>query len=376
MRRIAVVRANALGDFIFTLPALDALRRAYPKAHVTLLARAWHADFLRGRGCVDAIEVLPALPGLGGEGRPRAPDAEVEAFLERMRERRFDLAFQMHGGGRNSNPFTRSLGARLTIGARTSDAQALDRCLPYEPRQNERLRLLELAALAGARARDLDPRLPVLGRDREELARHWTPDGRTLAVLQPGATDPRRRWPAESFAAVGDALAAEGAVVAVNGTDAERETTRAVIAAMRSAAVDLTGALSIGGLSALLGHASVVVSNDTGPLHLAQALGAPTVGIYWLLNFMAFSPLVWEGRRHFMSYTTRCPECGAVNLEQRCAHDPSFVSEVRVEEVACAARELLRQRAPRQSAAGAGRAREPRTPSSRPDPGRRGAAAR
>jgi hypothetical protein len=126
---------------------------------------------------------------------------------------------------------------------------------------------------------------------------------------------------------------------------------------MRSRPADLTGALSISGLAALLARARLVVSNDTGPLHLAQALGTPTVGIYWLTNLLTCAPLAWEGRRMAVSLDPDCPVCGRPNLVERCEHDVSFVASVPMQEVIAAALALFTPPARKRSAAASGRAR-------------------
>src|SRR3712207_593046 len=118
-----------LGDLIGTLPAAEALAAAYPGARITLLGMPVHADLLRDRPSPFAdVVVLPARPGVReGQEDPAA----TAAFVAAMREQRFDLAVQVHGGGRNSNPFLLDLGARHTVGTRTEDATALERNLPY-----------------------------------------------------------------------------------------------------------------------------------------------------------------------------------------------------------------------------------------------------
>ena len=368
VRSIALVRANALGDFIFMLPALEALRRAYPGARISLLAKTWHARFLEGRECgLDEVVIIPDMPGFGGDVI-QAADGDIRDFFAQMRERRFDVAFQLNDGGMHSNAFVRKLRPRISIGAREAGAPPLDRWLRYAPLQNERLRLLELAELAGARPSSLDPRLPLLPRDAEELSMHWHSDGRPLVVLQPGAEDIRRRWPAEGFARVGDELAAKGAEIALHGTEAERESTAAVARAMHSPVVDLTGALTISGLAALLARASLVISNDTGPLHLAQALGTPTVGIYGFARMLVSSPLAWEGKRMAVSRNQGCPACGQPDLVERCMHDVSFVADVSGEEVTALAMELFRPRARRAIARASARGPAPPRHAFHPDP--------
>src|SRR5579883_2710543 len=106
VRKIAVLRANALGDFVFTLPALEALRHAYPEAEIVLLAKAWHAAFLRGRPSpVDRVVVIPPYGGIGASPEVGENSAEIEHFFAEMQRERFDLALQLHGGGGHSNSF-------------------------------------------------------------------------------------------------------------------------------------------------------------------------------------------------------------------------------------------------------------------------------
>lgn len=390
VRKIAVLRPNAVGDFVFALPALHALKQAYPEAELVLLGLPWHAGFLQGRpGPVDRVIVVPPLAGIG-----LAPDADDAAprrpFLAAMQAEGFDIACQMYGGGRYSNPLVASFGARLTVGARAAGAPPLDRWLPYLEPANRRLALLEITALVGAAQVSLAAELAVTQADRQaaaavlarveraaarkaELAYGKTEfssglisatgasaqralasgataasavaaSGPPLVLLQPGSSDPRRCWPAASFAAVGNALAGMGARIAVNGTADEAPLVRRVLRALHAPAIDLSGKLDLGGLCGLIERAACVVSNDTGPLHLALALGTPCVGIFWLTNLVDGAPLRPSLLRAALSLRQDCPVCGLPNLRQRCSHDVSFVADVPVEQVVHMAQEVLEGR--------------------------------
>lgn len=345
VRRIVVLRPNAVGDFIYALPCLHALRAAYPVADITYIGKQWHADFLHGRpGPIDRVEVLPPCPGVGAAPDAPSDPALVEDFIARMQAQRFDLALQIFGGGRYSNPFIKRFGARLTIGMKADDAEPLERWVYYGPLQQRRLQLLEVAALAGAQPVFPHPELEVIDRDRDEADAVLPFEAqRPLVMIQPGASDARRRWDARRFAAVADALARAGARIAVNGTEQEGPVVRAVLEHMHEPAVDLTGAVSVSGLCGLLARSALLVSNDTGPLHLALALGTPAVGVYWLNNLFEAAPLRNEGHRALLATRTACPVCGVTNLSVRCEHDVSFVDEVTVEEVLAQAMALLRQ---------------------------------
>jgi ADP-heptose:LPS heptosyltransferase len=354
-----VLRANALGDFVFAIPALRALRVQFPAARLTLLGRAWHADLLDGRDdLVDEVVVLPDVPGL------TAPDGAVldaswDAWVEQQRARRYDLGVQLHGGGRYSNPVVAALRAGLSIGLHTPDAVALDRSVPYVDYQNEVVRLLEVVGLVGATGQPYPGLRPRL-LDRTAAAAHL-PEvaGRRYAVLHPGATDPRRRWSAHRFAAVADVLADEGLLPVVTGTAEEASLTRTVMTQARAEVVDATGRLPLAGLVGLLADAEVVVSNDTGPLHLADALGCPTVGIFWCGNLINGGPLRRDRHRPLLSWTVHCPRCGADCTRDlypartggsACRHSVSFVDDVPVVEVTAAASSLLAQHGRRSTA--------------------------
>lgn len=342
VRTIAVLRANRIGDFLFALPAIEALRTAYPEAEIALLGSRIHAQLLASRPSpVDRVIVLPPSEGVNMiDGPPVHADA-LERFFEQMRGTVFDLALQMHGGGRYSNPFTRRLGARVTAGLKADDAEPLDRCTPYVYFQSEITRALDVVALVGAEPVTLEPRLVVTSQDRVEAA-HLVPDtDLPLAILHPGASDPRREWPPEQFAAVGDALVRHGLHVAITGLASERATVERVIAHMRAPAIDLCGKTTLGALLGLAARARVVVSNDSGPLHAATAVGAPTVGIYWCGNLVTGGPLTRAWHRPAISWRLECPVCGTNCMTSWCDHTASFVAEVRPDDVMHAALELL-----------------------------------
>jgi ADP-heptose:LPS heptosyltransferase len=345
VRKIAVVRANGIGDYVFSVPALMALRKTYPDAEIVLLGRSWHAAFLAKRpGPIDRVVTVPHYPGVGAEPDATCDTAAHERFFAEMRAEHFDLALQMHGGGRYSNPFTRRLGARYAVGLRDRDAEPLDRCVPYLYFQPEVLRYLEVVSLVGAKPDGLEPRIALTEADRREVD-GWLglPARRPLVVVHPGATDLRRRWPAERFGAVAHALHDEGAHVVVSGDRCDGALAAEVVEASGGVAVSVAGRLSLGGLAALLARSRVVVGNDSGPLHLAAAVGARTVGIYWVGNFINGAPLSRMHHRPLASWRLDCAECGRNTLTNACEHRSSFVADVPLEDVKARTLELYRE---------------------------------
>lgn len=340
--RIAVLRANRLGDLVLALPALTALRTRFPRAEITLLGAGWHPALLDGRpGPWDRVEVVPGCPGVRDSDTDEHDPEAVQRFLAGQRRRRYDLAVQLHGGGAHSNPFVRGLGAALSIGARDRGAPALDRDVPYAVTQHEVLRLLEVVGLVGARTADVEPALVVTDRDRTAAAAALPDDGRPLVVLHLGASDPRRRWPVARFAVVADELAARGArVVVVGSGPADARAARALRTATRSCVADLVDRLRLPALTGVLARAALVVANDSGPRHLAAAVGAPTVGVFLAPNALSAGPLTARRSRTAVSWRTRCPVCDEDQRHARCEHDASLVADVEVDEVLQLVRDL------------------------------------
>jgi ADP-heptose:LPS heptosyltransferase len=136
-------------------------------------------------------------------------------------------------------------------------------------------------------------------------------------------------------------LADRGArlVVVGSGTDDARAA-RALLAAARAPVVDLVDRLSLPALTGLLESCSLVVANDSGPRHLAAAVGAPSVGVFLAPNALSAGPLTARRARIAVSYRTRCPGCEQDQRWSRCPHDASLVADVEVDEVLLLAREL------------------------------------
>lgn len=339
--RIAVLRGGGLGDLIFAIPAMAALKATYPGATITLLGTPIHEQLLAATSSpVDEVCVLPFSEGVRPGDLPGDEDpAELDRFFAHMRERNLDLAIQLHGGGRYSNPFLLRLGARHTVGARTADAASLERTVPYLYYQHEPLRALEIAGFAGAFPVDLEARLAPAS-DARELPDGLAAEGsQRLVVMHPGATDLRRRWPPERFAELAAACAGDGFQVVVVGDKSERELAEGIVQLAGSAPVrSLAGQLNVAGLVSLLVRSSVLVANDSGPRHLAQALGVPTAGIFWIGNVINAGALGRSIHRLRTSWVTNCPTCG-IDVTQvgwtapRCPHDDSLVADVSVGDV-------------------------------------------
>lgn len=359
-RKIAVLHAKALGDFMMTLPALTAIKQTYPQSHLILLTNPWLKEFLTGRPSpVDKLISIPPLPGVNDEGKSkvRLPSntekvlvsPEFEHFYDMMQAEKFDAILQMQGGGTHANTFVIRLGAKLTAGTCSSSEDLLDRSIPYLHYRSDVLRNLEIAGLIGVSSTDFEPHIETTVKDNREAADVIESfGGKPYIVLHPGAEDIRLRWPPVKFAAVADSFSERGYQVIMTGLPKEKPLITEIIQYMQRAALAQTS-LSIGGLAALLAHASVVISNDTGPLHLARAVGTRTVGIFWMPNLINRGPTTSKGHRVAVSWSLECPTCRTkpvspwpfLPVTDSCNHPHSFVESVSISEVIGLAHELL-----------------------------------
>jgi heptosyltransferase II len=296
IERVVVRGANWVGDAVMTVPALRELRRVLPRARVTLATRPW------AEGVFDGADFLDDLLLLKGGG-PAASWRQARAW----RERRFDLAILF------PNAFEPALVAALARVARrvgyATDGRGflLTHALAvpeWRGRRHEVFYYLEIVAglerlLTGASSvGSSEPRAELrVSEERrraalEILASRGLSPGRPLVALCPGSTNSRaKRWPAERFAALADMLAEEaGAEVFILGSGEDAEVSAEVSAQARHSPLDLTGQTSLAETAALLGVADLLVTNDTGPAHLADAVGCPVVVIFGPTNPVTTRP--------------------------------------------------------------------------------------
>ncbi|MGE5638712.1 MAG: glycosyltransferase family 9 protein [Clostridia bacterium] len=307
MMKVAVVRALQLGDLLCAVPALRALRGAYPDAHIAFVGLPWAREFVaRFFRYLDAFIEFPGFPGL--------PERECAAtalpdFFAGMRAQRFDLAIQLHGSGQLMNPLTMLMGAARNAGfyAAGHYCPDPDRFVEWRAEEHEVLRWLRLLERMGVTAKGTQLEFPLAEQDLREFQLLRLAD-LPYAVVHPGSQLPSRRWPLERFAEVADALAAEGLRVVLTGSRSEAELTARLRAAMREPAIDLAGRTSLGALAAVIGRARLLVSNDTGVSHIAAAMRTPSVIIACGSDPKRWAPLNRELHR-VLSYEVDCRPC-------------------------------------------------------------------
>lgn len=271
-----VVRApNWTGDVVMATPGFRALRAAHPSARIAVQIRPGLAPLVAGAPWFD--EVLPLA------SYHRGVTALVREGRALRKRPRFDLGVCLPDSFAAAL-LLRCAGVRRIVGYATQARLPLLDVAVRPPSgwiARER-HVLGLVEAIGCPARGTGLELFVTPREEEAaatlLTRHGIAAGEAIAALAPGASyGPSKLWPAESFAKVGDALAATGARVVVIGSPEEAPLASRVVAAMQTPAVMLAGALDLGASKALLRRTRVLVCNDAGARHVAVALGVPTV---------------------------------------------------------------------------------------------------
>ena len=343
---ILIVGPTWVGDTVLATPVLANLRSAFPAAKIHCLSTAWAGDILIDHPDVDELRLRP-----GGA----AADFRAAAAFRRDR---MDLAFVLPNSIRGAL-LALAAGARRRVGYRRDGRSILltdpvPRLPP--PRGGGRHQVDEYLALLEAAGVSVTSRIPRVGVSREAetfagevFLRHGIDPDEPVVGIQPGAKfGATKLWPAERFAAAADGLAeSEGARIVLLGSPAEGPLTARIASLMKTAPVDLAGKDRVAFLPALLRRFSVLLTEDTGPMHIAAAVGTPVVALFGPTDPGRTGPL---GDRH--TVLRRDLSCAPCFLKQ-CPYGHECMEETAVDGVYRAVRETLRASASSRAGAGA-----------------------
>ena len=276
-RNILLIKPSSLGDIVHAMPTCAAIRRAYPKARLTwLVKRQW-------AGLVERID---------GVDRVWSVESTLQGWLSQvapLRAERFDLVVDLQGLFRSA-AIGRLTGSPLLVGfanAREGSPWFYSTrvTVPQSEMHAVDRYMLVAKALGAVDSGTPEFRFRIPQTDYDEvdrlLSRSGVTPGMSWVAMNVSARWPTKRWPAASFAEVADQLQQEGcgAVVMIGGPD-ERADVVAVRGQMKTEAIDLAGATTVGLLPALLSKASMLITNDSGPMHIAAAVGTPVVALF------------------------------------------------------------------------------------------------
>ncbi len=275
-RRVCVLKASRIGDFLCALPAIGALREALPDARLSLVTLPLLHPLAQRLDCVDEVVDFPGFPGVAEQFFDARRTA---AFFLRMQVEAFDLAIQLQGSGVYTNPFILMLGARAAAGfVRPGDGPGrLDAALPLPDAGHETERMAALARFLGAPVRDPRPWFPIRAEDRCAAAVLLGEAARPLVGIHPGARDAVRCWPAARFAQVARALTDDfGAGLVVVGEPDDPQPAE-LVRQLGGRCVDLVGRTGLATLGAVIERLDLLLTTDSGPAHIGYALGTPVL---------------------------------------------------------------------------------------------------
>ncbi|GEJ56320.1 glycosyltransferase family 9 protein [Anaeromyxobacter diazotrophicus] len=325
--KILIVRYSALGDVVLATSVLEPLLARFPGAEVEWVTDAAYAPLLAGLPGVRAVHPLE-----------RGGAAPALALRERLRGR-FDLTLDLQHKVRSALVSHGAAPRRLTFRRRSAPGAVLALLGTDPPLARAHATVLYAEALAplgvagpGRLQLSLSPTARALAADA--LPRRGGP----LVAIAPGARWATKRWPAERFAAVADALAADGARIVLAGGPGDREAFQAVRALLRAPVAADLSPLPVDALAAALARVQLLVACDSGPVHLASAVGTPVLAL-----FGPTSPVRWgpppPGRA--FSLGLACSPCSNHGAEFCPEGHHRCLADLGAEAVAAAARALL-----------------------------------
>ncbi|MBN1869445.1 MAG: glycosyltransferase family 9 protein [Candidatus Omnitrophica bacterium] len=293
-KNILIVRTDRIGDVVLTTPVIKALRENYPESKISILVAPNTRELVNGNLCLD--EVL--LDDRKGEHKG------LRGFLKlikTLRQRDFDCALVLHTKKRtNLLCFLSNIPVR--IGYKDNKfGFLLNRPIPdsrHKGEKHEAQYCLDVLKSIGIQYDNLDIDIPV-----KEEALRWVDQFRRghdilekdlLIAIHAGASDPAKQWPENRFAELIDALIERyHAKIIMIGAQDTCLITKKIITLLNNEAIDLSGKTTVGQLAALLMGCGLLVSNDSGPVHVAAGVGTPVVSIF-TRNQPGINPERWK----------------------------------------------------------------------------------
>ena len=291
--RILIVKLSAIGDVVHTLPALTALRRHYPRARITWLVEEAAADLVMGHPDVDEVLVSQRKTWLKGLKTPRRRQhlRALAGFVTRLRRHRFDMVldFQFSLKGAVLIALTRArrkIGFGHGLAHQECSYVALNEHIPAVSMDIHALdRNLIMLQAIGVECGPIEYKLPVADVHRKkamQLLSGFDRDaGAPFVAINPMAQWESKLWSGKGFARVADRLQQEARwPVVFTGGPGDRAYIDNILGQMKTMAPNLAGRTDLLTLAALLQQAKLMITTDTGPMHIAAAMGTPTVALF------------------------------------------------------------------------------------------------
>ncbi|MCC6159260.1 MAG: lipopolysaccharide heptosyltransferase II [Deltaproteobacteria bacterium] len=305
--RLLVFQTAYLGDVVLTTPLVAALRRAYPDAVIDMVVQPAWTDVVRHH---EALNDVLAYDKRGAHRGPRG----LLRFARMLRDRRYDVVLCPHPSLRSALTLA---AARIPVRIGFADSAGALLFTRRVRRDTSAHEVRRVMSLVSALDLDLDPEPIPPARVALDpavdgaalMGRFGLAPERPFAAIHPGSVWATKRWTAEGFGAVGRDLARTFERIVVLGGPGEESVAGEVANGTGDAALDVSGRLKLPELCALLARAALLVTNDSGPMHIAAAHGVPVVAIFGsTVPALGYAP--WGTRSRVVEIALDCRPCG------------------------------------------------------------------
>lgn len=341
-KRILLVRTDRIGDVALSTPVIKALRTNNPQGYIAMMVSPYAKEILEGNPHLDEIIIYDK------DGKHKSLNRSVK-FSRNLKKKKFDLAIILHPTNR-AHLVTFFAGIPIRIGYNRKLGALLTKRIRHSKQFGEKHEVeynLDLLKNLGIEAKDKKPYIP-LRRESEEWAQAIfrqegiSPKDKILAI-HPGASCPSKVWPADRFARVAEILAEKYAlrIVLVAGPKDLRKAEE-VLRHIKYPVINLAGRTSISQLASVLKRCSLFISNDSGPVHIASAVGTPVISIFGR-NQKGLSPKRWGPvgeRDRVLHKEVGCIEC----LAHNCIKEFACLKAITVDDVVSVADSILQNR--------------------------------
>jgi heptosyltransferase II len=338
-KRILVVRLDRIGDVLLSTPVIKNLRDAYPQSYIAFMVRPYARDIVRGNPYLNDVIVYDK------EGEESSFSGNLK-FISYLREKRFDIAIILHlmkrthllmflAGIPERVGYDKKMGALLTKRIPHTKHYGLKHEIDYS---------LAVLEYLGVDTKDHSLYMP-LGSTSEIKAEELFRDnaigaGEIVIALNPGASCASKRWPVSKFAEAADRLKEKyGARILIVASADDRAFGDEVHSSMRGSSINLSGATTISELASVLKRVKLFISNDSGPVHIACAVGTPVISIFGRSD-PGLSPERW-GPTGKCDIALHKPGGCEICLAHNCVSNLKCLEAITVNDVLAAAAKIL-----------------------------------
>jgi ADP-heptose:LPS heptosyltransferase len=313
IHKIAVFRALQLGDMMCVIPAIRALRKAYPNAEITLLGLPWAQSFVKRFN--HYFDRFIHFPGCEGLPEQFYDEHALRTFIKQMKKENFDFVLQMQGNGTVVNPLMFLFDAKHVAGFYNNKSYvASDLFAEYPNHGSEIERHIALMNHLGIASAGKALEFPLTEKDYHDYAELLLPlIEQQYVVVHPGSRGTWRQWPPKFFAVLADYCIEQGFTVVITGTEDEKLITQELIKCMQHTPIDLTGKTNLGAVAVLIQNAFMLIANCTGVSHIASALKTPSIIISMDGEPERWAPL--DKHIHYVINWAKNPHFDKVYLE-------------------------------------------------------------